>query len=151
MILFRRLSIVTVLASLTACSVFATRPQQEMSDTASALRAAREAQSETLAPELYRQANDWWLKARQEYKFKNFSLAQEFAEKARSYAEQAEYISLKQGATRVDLSTPEPEAEPVIPPGRDAGYETPRGKPVEAFEPPPASGAPSGAPSSPKP
>ena len=113
-----------------------------MSDTASALRAAREAQSENLSPELYRQANDWWLKARQEYKFKNFSLASEFAERARSYAEQAEFNSLRQGASRQDISEPEPTEEPKLPED-PSSYEAPQGKPVESFSTPPSPPSPS--------
>lgn len=110
-----------------------------MSDTAAALRAAREAQADTLSPELYREANDWWLKARQEYKFKNFGLAEEFAEKARVSAEQAEYNAIKQGAARIDISAPD-EPEPSLPANPDA-YETPTGRPVESFTNPDPSGS----------
>src|SRR4051794_8128144 len=71
-----------ILASVQACSVLATRPTQEMSDAAAALRAAREVQADTLAPELYRQASEWFFKAKKEYKFKNFALAGTYVEKA---------------------------------------------------------------------
>ncbi len=85
---------------LGGCSLFATRPVQEMSDTAAALRAAREVQADVLAPDLFRQSNEWFLKARHDYKLKNFKTAREFAEKARGLAEQAEFEALKSGALR---------------------------------------------------
>src|SRR4051812_24234163 len=56
------------------CSLLATRPLQEMSDTSAAIRAAKEVQADTLSPEFYRQSNEWFFKAKHEYKFKNFLL-----------------------------------------------------------------------------
>src|SRR5690348_10262313 len=76
-------------AGLLGCSIFARRPVQEMSETGAAIRAAKEVQADTLAPEFFRQANEWFFRAKHEYKFKNFHLAKEYADKARMFAEKA--------------------------------------------------------------
>src|SRR6185312_12007222 len=101
-----------ILIALAACALTATRPTQEMSDTGAALRAAKEVQADTLAPELYRQANEWWLKARREYKFKNFSFAKDYAAKARKFAEKAEFEAIKNGGNRTDIAPPDLSAPP---------------------------------------
>ena len=49
---------------LASCSVVAVRPKQEMSDTAAAIRAAREVKADTIAPEFFREAEEWAFKAR---------------------------------------------------------------------------------------
>ena len=115
-----------------SCAVFATRPVQDMSDTSAALKAAREAQADTLSPELYRNANEWWLRARNEYRYKNFHLASEFANKAKSFAEQAEFDSIRQGAVRQDISEPAPVDDTTPPPPYE--YPTPTGTPAESYE-----------------
>lgn len=66
-----------------------------MSDTAAAIRAAREVQADTLTPELFRQASEWFNLARREYKYKNFSLALEYAQKAKEFAEEAEFEAIR--------------------------------------------------------
>ena len=78
-----------------------------MSNTAAAIRAAREVQADTRAPELFRQSNEWFFKARQEYKLKNFKEARIYASKARRFAEEAEYEELNSGANRVS-APPDP-------------------------------------------
>jgi len=102
------------------CSILATRPVQEMSDTAAAIKAAREVQADTLTPELFRQANEWYQLARREYKFKNFKLASQYAAQARDYAEQAEFEAIRGGVSRGDLegtatSHPDPSSGPASP------------------------------------
>ena len=97
------------------CSLTATRPVQEMSDTTAAIRAAREVQAQTLAPELYRQSNEWFLRARREYRLKNFREAKEYADRARLFAEQAEFEAVRNGAARESLNVPPPPPPP--PPG----------------------------------
>src|SRR4051812_15013227 len=85
------------LAAGAGCSIFHSRPVQEMSDTQAAMRAAKEVQADTLAPEIYRQASDWWQRAKREYKLKNFAMAHEYADKARAFAEQAEFEAVRGG------------------------------------------------------
>jgi hypothetical protein len=123
-----------------ACSLVATRPVQEMSDTAAALRAAREVQADVLAPELYRQAGEWFFKAKHEYKFKNFDLAREYAAKARTLAEDAEFEAVKNGGNRTSEPTiTDPLANGIAPPSMPAppapsptpyDYPTPTGTPA---------------------
>lgn len=92
------------------CSILYTRPVQEMSDTAAAIRAAREVQADALAPELYRQSNEWFFKSKKEYKLKNFKLARSHAEKARAFAEQAEFEAIRNGGNRTETNIPDPLA-----------------------------------------
>ncbi len=120
------------------CAVFAARPVNEMSQTNAAIRAAREVQAETLAPEYFRQANEWFFKAKHEYKFKNFRLAKEYADKARSLAEQAEYESMRGGGNR-ENDIPDPMANEVgggaaSPSAEPYAYPTPQGSTVESLE-----------------
>ena len=110
------------------CSLLATRPVQEMSDTAAAIKAAREVQADVLAPDFFREASEWFYKAKKEYKFKNFLLAKQYAQKARHFAEQAEFDSIRSGGTRVDDQTQitDPfatgtEAQSSPPPPQDSG------------------------------
>jgi hypothetical protein len=150
------LAILALLAGA-GCSLLATRPYQDMSDTAAALRAAREVQADVLAPELYRQAGEWFFKAKHEYKFKNFELARKYATKARIFAEDAEFEAIRNGGNRSstseDLSDPlasgitDPSAAPTqSPTSAPYDYPTPTGTPVEAYAPPSATGTPTPAP-----
>jgi len=77
-----------------------------MSNTVAAIKAAREVQADTRAPELFRQANEWFFKAKQEYRLKNFKEAKAYASKARKFAEEAEFEALNSGANRVSISAP---------------------------------------------
>lgn len=103
-----------------------------MSDTAVAIRAAREVQADTLAPELFRQSNEWFSKAKNEYKFKNFKQAKEYSDKARFFAEQAEFEAIRNGGNRSDMAPPDPGAPP--PPPAPYDYPTPTGTPVESYD-----------------
>ena len=118
------------------CSILATRPVQEMSDTSAALRAAREVQADTLAPELFRQAGEWFFKAKHEYKFKNFELARKYATSARRFAEQAEFEAIRNGGNRTEVpSAPESGPSPA-PKASEAPYDypAPTGTPVEDYD-----------------
>ncbi|MGK5082952.1 DUF4398 domain-containing protein [Bdellovibrionota bacterium FG-1] len=135
--------------SLGGCAILGTRPVQEMSNTAASIRAAREVQADTLAPELFRQANEWFFKAKREYKFKNFDLAQSYAKKARLFAEEAEFEAIRNGGNRSDTAIADPMASgltspspPQTTPSREPyPYPTPCGTPADA-PPPPSPTAP---------
>jgi hypothetical protein len=87
-----------------------------MSDTQAAVKAAREVQADILAPELFRQANEWFSKARQEYRYKDFEKTLEYAELARTLAEKAELEAIKNGGTRGGTTEmPPPEPQPPLP------------------------------------
>ena len=85
-----------------------------MSDTSASLKAARDAEAEKITPELYRQASEWFLKSRREYRLKNFDLARRYAEKARGLAERAEWESrfARAGGEDIHTAPPDPNAEP---------------------------------------
>lgn len=124
------------------CSILATRPVQEMADTAAAIRAAREVQADTLAPELYRQSTEWFFRAKHEYKFKNFKLAFDYSEKAKHLAEQAEFEAIRQGGNRTEQAIPDPLSNsPSSSTGSDQPkaeepypYPTPEATPVEVYD-----------------
>ncbi len=85
-----------------------------MSNTQAALKAAKEVQADVLAPELYRQATEWFLKARQEYRYKDFEKANDYAFRARQLSEQAEFEALKNGGIRG--GNPETLVDEPVPP-----------------------------------
>ena len=64
--------------------------------------AAREANAHISAPELYRKAEFYLLKARETYRKKYFDKAKDYALLARKFAETAEFVALKK-ATLEDL------------------------------------------------
>lgn len=84
-----------------------------MSNTAAAISAAREVQADTLAPELFRQADEWFGKAKYEYRLKNFALASDYSKKARRFAEQAEFESIKSGGNRTEIEKIPDSANPM--------------------------------------
>ena len=121
---------------LAGCSIFASRPVQEMSYALASIKAAKEVQADVYAPELFRLANEWFFKAKNEYKYKNFELAKEYADQARKLAEQSEFESIRSGATRSELA---PEAPPPSqsPPSADSSHSNepaPRGTPIESYD-----------------
>lgn len=130
--------------SLVACSIVKDRPVQLMSDTAAALKAAREVSADTLAPEKYRQATEAFLRAQNEYRFKNFLIAEDFALRAKKWAEESEFLALNQGSSRNSLLPPDVPMGPPAP----SSYEPPQGElATEAMKRPAV--APGGAASTP--
>ena len=129
---YSRFSFLILVGALASCSITATRPVQEMSDTAAAIKAAREVNADTLAPDLFRQANETFFRAKNEYKFKNFKIAKTLAEKARQFAEQAEFDALRGGASRNAMT---PSGEPVVTPPKPEAYPypAPTGTPASEF------------------
>lgn len=135
-----KLGLAVFLLSLTlACAVTATRPTQEMSDASAAIRAAKEIEADKLAPELFRKASETYQNARREYKLKNFLEARDLAQKARAYAEKAEFLSMQGGGVRQG-PPPDPLEAQSPPPDRSSEYESPSGVPFN----PNAPAAPSG-------
>jgi hypothetical protein len=123
---------------VSSCAITATRPAQEMSNMEVAIRAAKEVNADVLAPELFRMAQETSLKARRDYRLKNFQAAKEFADQARTFAERSEFESIRNGGKR-DIVPQDPLAEPSYPvepiaPGNHAA-------------PSPAAGAPATPPS----
>jgi hypothetical protein len=127
------LAVLCALTVLASCSLFKTRPVQEMSDTAAAMKAAKDAQADINAPVLYREANEWWQKAKAEYKYKNFEEAEAYAKKARKLAEQAEFEVLKNPGQRVEspVDSGAPTGSEPAPAESPYAYPTPTGTPYE--------------------
>lgn len=108
-----------------------------MSNTTAAIRAAKEVQADTLAPELYRQAREWYQKSLRDYRLKNFKEAELYAKKARSFAEWAEFEALRNGAARAattvdplgdntDQAADLPLSRMPQPPARERSVEAPQ-------------------------
>lgn len=118
-----KITFLCLLSTAQACSIAATKPVQEMSNTAAALRAAREVQADVLAPELFRQATEYFSQAKRDYQFKNFFEAKLNAKKARIFAEQAETEATINGGNRTSQEpvVPEQLSKPVLPPSSAPG------------------------------
>jgi hypothetical protein len=98
---------------LSSCSILKDRPVQLMSDTAAALKAAKEVSADTISAEKYRKASEAFFQAQNEYRLKNFVIAEKYALRAKRYAEEAEFDAMNQGSNRISLLPPE---IPVAPP-----------------------------------
>ena len=101
-------SVISLAFFILSCSLVATRPTQSMSDTWAAIRAAKEVQADTLAPELFRQSTEWFVNAKKEYRLKNYHLAQAYADTSRHFAERAELESIRNGGNRTEAEMPDP-------------------------------------------
>jgi hypothetical protein len=132
-------------SALAGCSLLHDRPVQLMSDTSAAIKAAREVSADSLAPEKFRLANEAFFRAQNEYRLKNFAIADKYAKRARRLAEESEFDALRQGSARTSLLPPD---VPIGPPPPST-YEVPQGQlATEAMKQPsqnPGSGAPNSA------
>jgi len=80
---------------LGACGLTTTRPKLDMSLAQVAFLAAREANADVKAPNLYRKAEYYYLKAKSAYKRKYFNKAKEFAILSKKYSEKAEFVAIR--------------------------------------------------------
>ncbi len=83
---------------LWSCGLTTTRPKVEMSLAQAAFLAAKEAGADVQASNLYRQAEDYYLKAKSAYRRKYFNKAQEYAILSKKFSEQAEYAAVRKKA-----------------------------------------------------
>jgi hypothetical protein len=81
-----------------SCGIATTRPKVEMSLAQAAFLAAKEAGADVHASNLYRQAEDYYLKAKSAYRRKYFNKAQEYALLSKKFSEQAEYAAVRKKA-----------------------------------------------------
>ena len=81
-----------------ACGLTTTRPKVEMSLAQAAFLAAIEAGADVHAPNTYRKAEDFYLKAKSSYRRKYFNKAQEYALLSKKFSEQAEYEAVRKKA-----------------------------------------------------
>ena len=89
---------------LGGCGIAATRPKLEMSLAAAAFLAAKEAKSNVMAPNLYRKAELFYLKAKSSYRRKYFNKAKQYALLSQQYSEKAEFISIRKATLDSDAS-----------------------------------------------
>lgn len=87
-----------------SCGLVVTRPKLEMSLAASAFLAAREARAQILAPNIYRKAEIYYLKAKSSYRRKYFNKAKQYAILAKKFSEKAEFVAIRQSATEENIT-----------------------------------------------
>lgn len=87
-----------VLFILGACGLATTRPKVEMSLAQAAFIAAKEAGADVHAPNAFRNAEDYYLKAKSAYRRKYFNKAQEYSLLSKKFSEQAEYQAVRKKA-----------------------------------------------------
>ncbi|HXH30513.1 MAG TPA: DUF4398 domain-containing protein [Bacteriovoracaceae bacterium] len=90
--------LLTTLLTLGSCGLVTTRPKVEMSLAQAAFLAAKESGADIHASNLYRKAEDFYLKAKSAYRRKYFSKAQEYAILSKRFSEQAEYSAVRKKA-----------------------------------------------------
>lgn len=101
-----------VLLGMTACHP---RPIDDMILADVALKAAQKVKAEVLAPDTFRKAENFYLRAKKDYNEGYFESAKKFAHRARQTAEQAEYQSvlkqteLKGGVVEPETVAPNPD------------------------------------------
>lgn len=93
-----KLSSFFLLFILGACGLATTRPKVEMSLAQSAFLAAKEAGADVHAPNIFRKAEDYYLKAKSSYRRKYFNKALEYALLSKKFSEQAEYQAVRKRA-----------------------------------------------------
>ena len=93
-----KLLLLVLLFILGACGLTTTRPKVEMSLAQAAFMAAKESGADVHASNLYRQAEDFYLKAKSAYRRKYFNKAQEYALLSKKFSEQAEYAAVRKKA-----------------------------------------------------
>ena len=79
------------LVGLVACS---SRPVRQIVLADVAIKAAQKAKADSLATDLYRKAENHYLRAQKDYRDGYFDSCRKFADKARRLAEQAEYRAI---------------------------------------------------------
>ncbi|MBP9674666.1 MAG: hypothetical protein KBD63_06180 [Bacteriovoracaceae bacterium] len=78
---------------LLSCGLTETRPTLEMSLAAEAFLAAKDADADTHSPNLFRQAEVYYLKAKSAYRRKYFAKAKEYAIRSQEFSEKAEFTA----------------------------------------------------------
>lgn len=79
------------------------RPVEEMSLAEVAVKAAQKSKADTYSPDFFRKAENYFLRARQDYKDGYFDSSRKYAVEARVFAEKAEYDALKKQVRSKDM------------------------------------------------
>lgn len=99
------LFIVPPLIFFLSCGLATTRPKLEMSMAAAAFLAAKEVKANIMAPNLYRKAEIYYLKAKSSYRRKYFNKAKQYAILSQKFSEQAEFIAVRKATLEATEST----------------------------------------------
>jgi hypothetical protein len=91
-----RVRLIASLLLLASCGLTQTRPKMHMSLAQAAFMAAKEAKADVKAPNLFRKAELYYLKAKSAYRRKYFNKAKQYAVLAKRFSERAEYKSIRQ-------------------------------------------------------
>lgn len=86
---------VLILFLLASCGLTTTRPKQEMSYAQAAFLAAKKAKAEIHAPQDFRKAEIYYLKAKSSYKRKYFNKAKQYAILSKKFSEKAEFEAIR--------------------------------------------------------
>ena len=89
----KRIIIPILLLLVASCALTTVRPKLEMSLSAAAFIAARNAKAQEFAPNVYRKAEYYYLKAKSYYRRKFFNKAKKYFMASRKLSERAEYIA----------------------------------------------------------
>ena len=90
-----KLSSLLLVLILVSCGLTTTRPKVEMSYAQAAFMAAKQENAEVHAPELFRKAENYYLKAKSAYRRKYFNKAKQYAKLSQVFAERAEFEAKK--------------------------------------------------------
>ncbi len=93
--MIKKLLCFSLLLIVSACGLTTTRPKLEMSLAAAAYLAAKEAKADTLAPNIFRKSEEYYLRAKSSYRRKYFNKAKQYAILSKRFAEQAEYEAVR--------------------------------------------------------
>ena len=77
------------------CGLTTTRPKLEMSFAQAAFLAAKNAKADIHAPQDFRKAEIYYLKAKSSYRRKYFNKAKQYAKLSQRFAERAEYQAIR--------------------------------------------------------
>ena len=81
--------------TLWGCGLATTRPKLEMSLAQSAFIAAKAQDADIHAPQDFRKAEIYYLKAKSSYKRKYFNKAKDYAKLSQKFAEKAEFAAIR--------------------------------------------------------
>ncbi|GAB4010773.1 MAG: hypothetical protein Fur0010_04060 [Bdellovibrio sp.] len=94
----KNLLILSLIFFLGACGLATTRPKTEMAMAQTAFIAAKQAKADQLAPNVFRKAEFYYLKAKSAYRRKYFNKAKQYAILSQKFSEQAEFAAKKKPA-----------------------------------------------------
>jgi hypothetical protein len=93
--MFKNSYLFLILLILGSCGLAATRPKLEMSMAQASFMAAKEVKADEAAPNIFRKAEIYYIKARSAYRRKYFNKAKNYAILCKKFSEEAEFEAVK--------------------------------------------------------